>query len=207
MLRAWREKEAATVMTSNPVQLIRPRRFGDDRGWFVESWNRDRFAALGIDCTFVQDNHSMSATPGTLRGLHFQLPPFAQDKLVRCLRGRIFDVAVDVRKDSPTYGQWVGATLTAAGGEQLFVPVGFAHGFVTLEPDVEVAYKTSALYAPDCDAGLAWDDPEIGIDWPLPASGPILSGKDRAQPPLSAFASPFAYDGRPLRPLGEAVVP
>lgn len=206
-MRARREKEAATAMSSNPVQLIRPRRFGDDRGWFVESWNRDRFAALGIDCTFVQDNHSMSATPGTLRGLHFQLPPFAQDKLVRCLRGRIFDVAVDVRKGSPTYGRWVGATLTAEGGEQLFVPVGFAHAFVTLEPNAEVAYKTSAPYAPECDAGLRWDDPEIGVEWPLPEGGPVLSGKDRTQPRLAEFASPFAYDGRPLLPLGEAAVP
>ncbi|MDJ0390158.1 dTDP-4-dehydrorhamnose 3,5-epimerase [Roseomonas sp. E05] len=194
-------------MNQNPVQLIRPRRFGDERGWFVESWNRDRFAAIGIRCEFVQDNHSMSATPGTLRGLHFQRPPHAQDKLVRCLRGRIFDVAVDLRKGSPTYGKWVGATLTAEGGEQLFVPAGFAHGFVTLEPGTEVAYKTSAVYAPECDAGIRWDDPDIGVGWPLPAEGPILSGKDRTQPALAGFDSPFGYDGRPLQPLGEALVP
>ncbi|MXP62979.1 dTDP-4-dehydrorhamnose 3,5-epimerase [Roseomonas sp. M0104] len=194
-------------MSSNPVQLIRPRRFGDDRGWFVESWNRDRFAALGIRCEFVQDNHSMSAAVGTLRGLHFQRPPHAQAKLVRCLRGRIFDVAVDLRKGSPTYGHWVGATLTGEGGEQLFVPVGFAHGFVTLEPGSEVAYKTSAAYAPDCDAGIRWDDPTIGVEWPLPAHGPTLSAKDQRQPALAGFDTPFAYDGRPLQPLGEALVP
>ncbi|HWL81069.1 MAG TPA: dTDP-4-dehydrorhamnose 3,5-epimerase [Roseomonas sp.] len=194
-------------MSSNPVRLIRPRRFGDDRGWFVESWSRGRFAAAGIDCEFVQDNHSMSAAPGTLRGLHFQRPPHAQDKLVRCLRGRIFDVAVDLRKGSPTYGHWVGATLTAEGGEQLFVPIGFAHGFVTLEPDTEVAYKTSAAYAPDCDAGIRWDDPTIGVAWPLPAGGPVLSAKDQRQPALASFDTPFAYDGRPLQPLGEALVP
>lgn len=185
-----------------PVQLIRPRRHGDARGWFTEVYNRDTFAALGITCEFVQDNHSLSAPAFTLRGLHFQTPPAGQDKLVRCIRGRIFDVAVDVRRGSPTYGRWVGAELSAENGHQLFVPVGFAHGFLTLEPDCEVSYKCSALYAPASDGGIAWDS--AGIDWPIPAgTAPELSPKDAALPALADFDSPFAYDGRPLEPLPE----
>ena len=160
------------------------------------------FADLGIAATFVQDNHSLSRPAHTLRGLHFQTPPHGQAKLVRCVRGRIFDVAVDLRRGSPTYGQWVGAELTADNGRQLFVPVGFAHGFLTLEPDTEVMYKCSALYAPAHDAGVRWDDPAIGIAWPLPAGvAPELSAKDRVQPLLADFDSPFAYDGHPLTPL------
>ena len=183
-----------------PVQLIHPRRHSDARGWFVETYNRDTFGALGIDTVFVQDNHSLSAPAFTLRGLHFQVPPRAQAKLVRCIRGRIFDVAVDVRAGSPTFGEWVGAELSAANGDQLFVPVGFAHGFLTLEPDCEVVYKCSDTYAPDTDGGVAWDS--VGIDWPLPdGTTPELSAKDAAQPALSDFDSPFAYDGRPLQPL------
>jgi dTDP-4-dehydrorhamnose 3,5-epimerase len=186
--------------SNNPVMLIQPRRLGDARGWFTETYNRDTFARLGIDCTFVQDNHSLSAPAFTLRGLHFQTPPRAQDKLVRCIRGRIFDVAVDVRNGSPTYGRWVGAELSAENGDQLFVPVGFAHGFLTLEPDCEVVYKCSNTYAPDCDGGIAWDS--VGIEWPLPAwTTPELSDKDRGQPPMADFASPFHYDGRPLQPF------
>ncbi len=182
------------------VQLIQPRRFGDTRGWFTETYNRDTFAALGIGCTFVQDNHSLSSPAFTLRGLHFQTPPRAQDKLVRCVRGRIFDVAVDVRAGSPTYGQWVGAELSAENGHQLFIPVGFAHGFVTLEPDCEVTYKCSDTYAPAQDGGIRWDS--AGIDWPIPAgTTPELSEKDKVQPTLADFDSPFAYDGRPLTPL------
>jgi len=191
----------ATPATS-PVQLIRPRRHGDARGWFTETYNRDTFAQLGIDCTFVQDNHSLSAPAFTLRGLHFQTPPRSQDKLVRCIRGRIFDVAVDVRKGSPTYGQSVGAELSAESGHQLFIPIGFAHGFLTLEPDCEVTYKCSDTYAPDHDGGIRWDDPAIGIDWPIPAGRtPELSAKDKVQPLLADFDSPFAYDGRPLQPI------
>jgi dTDP-4-dehydrorhamnose 3,5-epimerase len=187
----------------NPVQIFIPKRHGDDRGWFSETWSTAAFAARGLDVPFVQDNHSFSAPSFTLRGLHFQTPPMAQAKLVRVLKGSIFDVAVDIRKGSPTFGRWVGMTLTAAGGEQLFVPVGFAHGFLTLEPDVEVAYKCSALYAPANDAGLAWNDPDIGIDWPLPEDvAPSLSLKDSRQPALAGFDSPFAYDGHPLEPLG-----
>lgn len=184
-------------MLAPPVQLIKPRRHGDARGWFTETYNRETFAALGITCAFVQDNHSLSAPAYTLRGLHFQTPPRGQDKLVRCIRGRIFDVAVDVRNGSPTYGQWVGAELSAENGDQLFIPIGFAHGFLTLEPDCEVVYKCSDTYAPDRDGGIAWDS--VGIDWPLPAgAAPELSLKDTGQPSLADFDSPFAYDGRPL---------
>ena len=194
--------EATMLETTPPVHLIHPRRHGDARGWFTETYNRDTFAGLGIDVTFVQDNHSLSAPAFTLRGLHFQTPPRAQDKLVRCIRGRIFDVAVDVRNGSPTYGQWVGAELSAENGHQLFIPTGFAHGFMTLEPDCEVTYKCSDTYAPANDGGIRWDDPAIGIDWPLPAGvTPELSGKDGVQPPLAGFDSPFPYDGRPLTPL------
>lgn len=185
---------------ANPVQLLRPRRHGDARGWFTEVYNRDTFAGLGITCVFVQDNHSLSVPVFTLRGLHFQTPPRAQDKLVRCVRGRIFDVAVDLRGGSPTYGQWVGAELSADNGHQLFVPVGFAHGFLTLEPDCEVTYKCSELYAPAHDGGVRWDG--AGIDWPIPGDvTPELSAKDATLPRLADFDSPFDYDGHPLLPL------
>lgn len=181
--------------------MIRAPRFGDARGWFMETFSETAAMAAGIDARFIQDNQSFSATAGTIRGLHFQRPPHAQAKLVRCLRGSIMDYAVDVRRGSPTYGQYVAAKLTAEGGEQLFVPVGFAHGFVTLEPDVEIAYKVSDIYAPDCDGGIIWNDPTIGIDWPLPVSGAMLSDKDTALPTLAQFDSPFEYDGSPLLPL------
>lgn len=193
------------------VQLIRPKRLGDSRGWFTEVYSVPVFGQMGIACTFVQDNHSLSAPAFTLRGLHFQTPPRGQDKLVRCIRGRIFDVAVDVRRGSPTYGQWVGAELSAENGHQLFIPIGFAHGFVTLEPDCEVTYKCSDTYAPDHDGGIRWDDPALaavggesgGIAWPIPAGvTPELSAKDKMQPLLADFDSPFPYDGRPLAPLG-----
>ncbi|WP_297513794.1 dTDP-4-dehydrorhamnose 3,5-epimerase [uncultured Caulobacter sp.] len=186
-------------MTS--VVLIKAPRFGDERGWFMETYSEKRATEAGVSVRFVQDNQSFSATVGTLRGLHYQRPPHAQAKLVRCARGAIMDYAVDLRRGSPTYGRWVGARLTADGGEQLFVPVGFAHGFVTLEPNVEVAYKVSAFYAPDCDGGIAWNDPTINIDWPLPDTGPVLSQKDKALPLLADFDSPFEYDGVPLQPL------
>lgn len=188
--------------STSPVRLIQPRRFGDARGWFTEVYSEPAFAALGIECRFVQDNHSLSVPQFTLRGLHFQTPPRGQDKLVRCIRGRIFDVAVDVRKGSPTYGQWVGAELSAENGHQLFIPIGFAHGFLTLEPDCEVSYKCSDIYAPDNDGGVRWDDPAIGIEWPMTDGiAPELSAKDAVQPLLADFDSPFAYDGRPLAPL------
>lgn len=182
-----------------PVIRITPKRFQDARGWFSETWRRDRYAAAGIDVDFVQDNHSYSRPAGTLRGIHFQTPPFAQAKLVRCLRGRIWDVAVDLRAGSPTYGEWVAAELTAERGEQLFVPGGFGHAFLTLEPDTEVAYKVDAVYAPECDGGIAWNDSDIAIDWPLPGAAPELSDKDAQLPRLKDFVSPFAYDGRPLQ--------
>lgn len=182
------------------VKLIRTRRHGDTRGWFVETYNRDTFAGYGINTAFVQDNHSLSAPVFTLRGLHFQTPPRAQEKIVRCIRGRIFDVVVDVRRQSPTYGNWVGAELSSANGEQLFIPAGFAHGFLTLEPNCEVAYKCSDTYSPDHDGGIAWDS--VGIAWPLPTGTlPELSLKDTYQPTLADFDSPFPYDGRPLAPL------
>ena len=201
------EAERASIppgMTSkpSPVQLIRPTRHGDSRGWFVEVYNREAFAKVGITCTFVQDNHSLSIPAYTLRGLHFQTPSRGQDKLVRCIRGRIFDVAVDIRKGSPTFGHWVGAELSADNGHQLFIPVGFAHGFVTLEDNCEVSYKCSDTYAPANDGGIRWDDPAIGIDWQMPAgTAPELSAKDAIQPLLADFDSPFPYDGRPLAPL------
>jgi dTDP-4-dehydrorhamnose 3,5-epimerase len=183
-----------------PVQLIRPKRYGDSRGWFTETYNVDTFTQAGITATFVQDNHSLSVPAFTLRGLHFQTPPHGQDKLIRCIRGRIFDVAVDVRKGSPTYGRGVGTELSADNGHQLFVPIGFAHGFVTLEPDCEVTYKCSDTYAPQADGGIRWDS--AGIDWPIPAGATLeLSAKDQTLPTLAEFDSPFAYDGRPLEPL------
>lgn len=183
------------------ILLLKSRRFGDARGWFMETYSEASALAAGIDVRFVQDNQSFSAFEGTIRGLHYQRPPHAQAKLVRCMRGSIMDYVVDIRRGSPTYGQHVAARLTAEGGEQLFVPVGFAHGFVTLEPDVEVAYKVTDVYAPDCEGGIVWNDPAIGIDWPLPASGPVLSDKDKTLPILAEFDSPFEYDGRPLASL------
>jgi dTDP-4-dehydrorhamnose 3,5-epimerase len=193
---------ALMQQSTSPVRLIQPRRFGDARGWFTEVYSEPAFAALGIECRFVQDNHSLSVPQFTLRGLHFQTPSRGQDKLVRCIRGRIFDVAVDIRNGSPTYGQWVGAELSAENGHQLFIPIGFAHGFLTLEPDCEVSYKCSDTYAPDHDGGVRWDDPAIGIEWPMTDGiTPELSAKDSVQPLLADFDSPFAYDGRPLAPL------
>jgi dTDP-4-dehydrorhamnose 3,5-epimerase len=183
------------------VLLVRPRRFGDARGWFSESWNAERFAGWGIDVAFCQDNHSLSVASGTLRGLHFQTPPHAQAKLVRCTRGAIFDVAVDIRKQSPTYRQWVSAELSAENGDQLFIPAGFAHGFLTLTPDTEVMYKVDAHYAPEADGGIIWNDPTLGIDWPLSGAAPLLSDKDAILPALAGAQAHFAYDGRPLLPL------
>ena len=183
----------------NKLFLLKPKRFGDARGWFMETYSEKAFAALGFGHGFVQDNHSFSAEIGTLRGLHFQTPPFAQAKLVRCTRGAMFDVGVDVRRGSPTYGQWIGCELSAENGHQLYIPVGFAHGFVTLTPDCEVQYKVSAPYAPANDGGILWSDPEIAVAWPL-AEGikPTLSGKDEVLPLLSGFESPFDYDGVPM---------
>lgn len=188
---------------SSSLVLIETRRFGDARGWFSETYEESKYAALGVDVRFVQDNQSYSAFTGTIRGLHFQTPPHAQAKLVRCVRGSIVDYAVDLRKGSPTYGKVAYAELSAENGRQLFVPVGFGHAFVTLEPDTEVVYKVSDVYAADCDGGVAWDCPDIGIDWPLPASGPVLSDKDRKLPRLADFDSPFEYDGEPMAATGD----
>ncbi len=181
--------------------LVSPRRFGDSRGWFCESWNRTRFEAWGIVADFCQDNHSLSRDAGTLRGLHFQSGDAAQAKLVRCTRGRIWDVAVDLRPASPTFRQWVGAELSAENGDELFIPKGYGHGFITLEPDCEVMYKVDYPYAPDADGGIAWNDPDLAIDWPLHGGAPKLSDKDKALPALAAQTMAFAYDGTPLKPL------
>jgi dTDP-4-dehydrorhamnose 3,5-epimerase len=181
-------------VTPTPIDgllIVQPKRFGDARGWFSEVYSRPALQAAGLDLDFVQDNHSMSGPIGTLRGLHYQRPPFAQDKLVRCTRGVIFDVAVDVRVGSPTYGQWFGLELSAENGTQLLVPIGFLHGFVTRSEGAEVQYKVTAPYSPECDGGIAWDDPDIGIDWGI--SSPVLSAKDAAAPSLAAFQSPFTY--------------
>ena len=161
-----------------------PKKHGDARGFFSEIYNRTAWESAGLRFEFVQDNHSFSAAVGTLRGLHFQTPPFAQDKLIRVARGRILDVAVDIRRSSPTFGKYVAVELSVENWRQLLVPIGFAHGFVTLEPDTEVLYKTTAVYSPADDRGVAWDDPDIGVAWPLPEAGPMLSDKDRRWPRL-----------------------
>lgn len=188
-----------------PVTLLQPQRFGDDRGWFSETFSARRLDGQDIGVRFCQDNQSFSAARGVLRGLHFQTPPHAQDKLVSCLRGAIWDVAVDLRRDSPTYGRWVSAELSGDNGHQLFVPAGFGHGFVTLTEDTQVFYKVSDYYAPECESGIIWNDLELAIPWPLPESGPFLSAKDKELPSLRSFESPFPYDGIPLRPLKGAV--
>lgn len=175
------------------LKVLTPTRFGDTRGFFSESWNRARMAQAGLDYDFVQDNHSWSARAGTLRGLHYQSPPHAQAKLVRCGRGRLWDVAVDIRTGAPTYGQWFGTELSFDNGRQLMIPAGFLHGFVTLTDDVEIVYKCSDFYAADCDGAVAWDS--CGIAWPFDAP-PILSDKDKAAPPFSAFDSPFTFGAR-----------
>lgn len=178
--------------TSLPgVLLLEPARHGDARGFFAESWNRRTFAAEGIALDFVQDNQSLSAAAGTLRGLHYQAPPHAQAKLVRCGRGALYDVAVDVRRGSPTYGHWFGVELTAENGLQLLIPEGFLHGFVTRSAQTEILYKCSDYYAPAADGAVHWDS--CGIDWGLEGA-PILSDRDAAAPPLAAFDSPFTFE-------------
>lgn len=164
------------------VVIVEPAVFGDNRGFFMESYNSKKFKKLGIDYDFVQDNHSLSVETGVLRGLHYQLNPKAQTKLVRVAAGAIYDVAVDIRKGSPTFGQWVGVILSAANKRQLLVPKGFAHGFCTLVPNTEVLYKVDEFYSPEHDRGIAWNDPALGIDWPT--ANPILSDKDGKHPVL-----------------------
>jgi dTDP-4-dehydrorhamnose 3,5-epimerase len=176
------------------VLIVTPRRFDDDRGWFSETWSRRAFAAAGIDADFVQDNQSFSRPAGTVRGLHFQRPPAAQAKLVRVLRGAILDVAVDIRRGSPTWGRWVGVELSAENGRQLYIPQGFLHGFVTREPDTEVAYKCDAFYAPDCEGAVRWDDPDLAIDWGIDPATAVLSPRDAAAPAFRDLDSPFRVD-------------
>lgn len=173
------------------VLLLTPRRHGDQRGYFSESWNRKTLEAADIHLPeFVQDNHSMSRETGTLRGLHYQAPPMAQGKLVRCARGALYDVAVDVRHGSPSFGQWFGATLTEDNGQQLWIPAGFLHGFVTLQPDTEIAYKCTAHYSPEHDGSVRWDS--VGIDWGVDT--PVLSDKDAKAPAFVDWKTPFTMD-------------
>ncbi|MFG1395459.1 dTDP-4-dehydrorhamnose 3,5-epimerase [Roseixanthobacter pseudopolyaromaticivorans] len=180
-----------TPLAIPEVILVVPPRFKDPRGYFSETYVEARYSANGITSRFIQDNESLSVPVGTIRGLHFQAPPFAQAKLVRVIAGAVFDVAVDIRKGSPTYGRWVGATLTAEKGEQLFIPHGFAHAFCTIEPDSKVAYKVDGSYSRESEGGIAWDDPDLAIEWP--ASDPLLSDKDREWPRLKDYDSPFTY--------------
>lgn len=173
-----------TPLAIPEVKLITPKRFGDQRGFFAETYNRKLFAELGFPDEFVQDNHSLSREVGVVRGLHYQLPPFAQAKLVRVIRGAIFDVALDIRRGSPTFGKWVGAELSADNFTQILVPVGFAHGFVVRAPDTEVVYKVTAYYSPSHDRGILWNDPDLGIDWGIDPTKAVLSEKDRKHPQL-----------------------
>lgn len=184
-----------------PVCIVTPKRFEDARGWFSETYNAARFASLGIEAQFCQDNLSCSAGMLTLRGIHFQRAPHSQAKLIRCVKGRIFDVAVDLRRASPTFGRSVSTILSAQGGEQLFVPAGFGHAYLTLVPDCEVAYKVDSYYAPDAEGGIAWNDPTLAIAWPLDGERPLLSAKDAVLPRLADSDFDFPYDGRPLTRL------
>jgi dTDP-4-dehydrorhamnose 3,5-epimerase len=173
------------------LTIVTPKRFEDGRGYFVETYNSARLAEHGIDTLFVQDNQSLSKERGTLRGLHFQTPPFAQAKLVQVSAGAILDVAVDLRKNSPTYGHYATIELSAENGHQLFIPAGFAHGFCTLQPDTVLTYKVDAHYSASHDAGIIWNDPDVGITWPAVANADTLSDKDRTLPPLQSIVSPF----------------
>jgi dTDP-4-dehydrorhamnose 3,5-epimerase len=190
---------------SDPVPLlpfaIIPKRHADSRGWLGETYHNKRLRDLGIACTFVQENQSGSTRRGTLRGFHFQKPPAAQAKLISVLHGRILDVAVDIRRNSPTYGRHVSVDLSSNNGKQLFVPTGFAHGFVTLEDDVSVLYKVSDYYAPSREGGIRWDDPEIAFPWPLQGADIVISERDERLPFLADLESPFPYDGNPLAEL------
>jgi dTDP-4-dehydrorhamnose 3,5-epimerase len=174
------------------VLLITPPRFGDERGFFAETYSAPKLAAAGIPLGFVQDNQSFSAAVGTVRGLHCQLAPRAQGKLVRVLRGAIWDVAVDARAGSPSFGQWAAAELSAENFAQLWIPPGFLHGFCTLTPDTEIFYKVTDLYDREAERGVAWNDPTLALPWKLPASGPILSAKDQLLPGWDAAAGWFA---------------
>jgi dTDP-4-dehydrorhamnose 3,5-epimerase len=181
-------------------RIFVPQRHRDARGWFSETFREDKLREHGITCRFVQENQSYSNVLGTVRGLHFQRPPSAQAKLIGVVHGRILDVIVDVQKNSPTYGQYALVELSAETGKQLYVPVGFAHGFVTLVEEVVVIYRVSDYYVPACDGGIRWDDPDIGVPWPINRSDAVVSDKDKSLPLLRDFVSPFAYTGNPLDP-------
>jgi len=174
------------------ILVVEPKVYGDHRGWFMETYSQTKLEEAGINLNFVQDNQSFSATKGTLRGLHYQLNPKAQTKLVRCTKGSIFDVAVDIRQGSPSYGQWFGIELTAENKKQLLIPQGFAHGFMTLTDDVEVQYKVDELYAPECDRGIIWNDPSVRIEWPIDIA-PVLSDKDKNAPLLKDADNNFIF--------------
>lgn len=175
--------EVAKLMFDD-VLVLKPKRFGDKRGYFSETYNERAFAAAGVSAKFVQDNQSLSAAVGTIRGLHFQSPPHAQAKLVRVVRGKVLDVIVDVKRGSPTFGKWTSIELSAEEGNQVFVPVGYAHGFCTLEPDTEVLYKVTDFYSFDHEYGIRWNDPALGISWPVADAAAVLSDKDRVLPLL-----------------------
>lgn len=175
------------------VLIIEPKVFGDHRGWFTESYSKEKFRALGIMADFVQDNHSFTAKKGTLRGLHFQIEPKAQSKLLRCIRGKIFDVAVDLRKGSPTYLRWTGNVISEEEKNQIFIPKGFAHGFVSLTDNVEIEYKVDEYYSPECDRSIRFDDPDLAIDWGI--ADPVLSEKDMLAPFLKCSDGDFIYHG------------
>jgi dTDP-4-dehydrorhamnose 3,5-epimerase len=179
------------------VRVIRPHRHQDARGYFSEVWREDAMRQAGIDVRFVQENHTLSRIKGTIRGLHFQIGPAAQGKLVRCVRGSIFDVAVDIRRGSPTFGRHVSLILSTENWKQLYVPIGFAHGYCTLEPETEVTYKVTAYYDPASERGLAWDDPEIGIAWPVDGEKAVLVSRDRLHPRLSELSDVFTYASYP----------
>ena len=185
---------ARVIPTGIPdVKLVELRKFSDERGYFFESWNLETFGAAGLPAAFVQDNQAGSVAPGTMRGLHYQQDPHAQGKLIGVIRGSIFDVAVDIRHGSPTFGRAVGVTMTAAHPVRLWVPVGFAHGYCTLEPDTEVVYKVTAGYAPQAEGGIRWDDPALGIDWPIQPAEMIVNDRDRNWPRLADAPVHFRY--------------
>jgi dTDP-4-dehydrorhamnose 3,5-epimerase len=182
------------VVENTPLEgvlLIAPRRFSDERGHFCETYNRETFERIGVPCNFIQDNQSFSRRQSTVRGLHFQITPFAQAKLIRALRGSIFDVAVDIRRGSPTFGQSFGALLSAENGRQLFIPAGFAHGFCTIEPDTEVFYKVDAPYSREHERGLKWNDPALAIHWPVGETEAVILDRDRDLPTLAMLPEFF----------------
>jgi len=193
-----------TPQSLSEVLLITPKKFGDARGYFMETYSQPRLAAAGFIGAFVQDNQSLTASLGTVRGLHFQAPPHAQAKLVRVTRGAIYDVCVDIRLGSPTFGRHVAVELSAENNAQLLIPAGFAHGFQTLTPDCEVLYKVTDVYAPQTEGGLLWNDPALSIAWPISADRAFVNARDAAWPTLAALDSPFSVEGR-VRHLGETV--